>query len=138
LQYSPLSTSGGIIDEYLKKQGHDVLRLPPYHCEFNPIELILGDIKGFVSRQNSTFKQNDVKELIHKGFAQVNELKWQKACNHVKNVVEPKLWKEDRITEEIPKLIININSDSETEVEMMRVKVMGMKQKNMSGFNFGW
>jgi hypothetical protein len=84
------------------------------------------------------FKQNDVKELIHKGFAQVNELKRQKACNHVKNVVEPKLWKEDGIREEIPKLIININSDSENDVEMMRVKVMGMKQKNMSGFNFGW
>ena len=130
--------SGGIIDEYLKKQGHDVLRLPPYHCKFNPIKLIQGDIKGFVSRQNSTFKQNDVKELIHKGFVQVDELKRQKACNHVKNVVETKLWKEDGITEEIPKLIININSDSETEVEMMRAKVMGMKQKNMSGFNFDW
>ena len=56
----------------------------------------------------------------------------------MKNVVEPILWKEDGITEEIPKLIININSDSETVVEMMRAKVMGMKQKNMSGFNFGW
>jgi hypothetical protein len=49
--------------------------------------------------------------LIHKGFAQVNELKWQKACNHVKNVVEPKFWKEDGIREEIPKFIININFD---------------------------
>jgi hypothetical protein len=35
----------------------------------------------------------------------------------VKNVVEPKLWKEDGIREEIPKLIINIHSDSETEVK---------------------
>ena len=56
----------------------------------------------------------------------------------MKNVVEPKLWKEDGIREEIPKLIININSDSENEVEMMRAKMMGKKQKNMSGFNFGW
>ena len=100
---------------FKKKQGHDVLGLLLYHCEFNPIELIWGDIKGFVSRKNSTLKQNDVKELIHQGFAQVNELKWQKACNHVKNVVETKFWKEDGIREEIPKFIININSDSETE-----------------------
>jgi hypothetical protein len=85
------------------------------HCDFNRIELIWGYIKGFVSRQNSTFKQNDVKELIHKVFAQVNELKWQKSCNHVKNVVEPKFWKEDGIREETPKFIININSDSESE-----------------------
>ena len=29
----------------------------------------------------------------------------------MKNVVEPKLWKEDGIREEIPKSIININSE---------------------------
>jgi hypothetical protein len=28
------------IDEYFQKQGHDVLGLLPYHCEFNRIELI--------------------------------------------------------------------------------------------------
>jgi hypothetical protein len=39
----------------------------------------MGLYKRLVSRQNSTLKQNDVKELIHTGFAQVNELKWQKA-----------------------------------------------------------
>ena len=31
------------------------------------------------------------------------------------NVIEPKFWKEDRIREDIPKFIININSDSDTE-----------------------
>ncbi|CAC5395126.1 unnamed protein product [Mytilus coruscus] len=30
------------VDEFLKKKGHEVLRLPPDHCEFNPIELIWG------------------------------------------------------------------------------------------------
>jgi hypothetical protein len=99
----------------LKKQGHDILGLLPYHCEFSAIGLIWGDIKGFASRKNSTFKQNDVKELIHTGFAQVNELKWQKACNHVNNVIEPTFWKKDGIREDIPKFIININSDSDTE-----------------------
>jgi hypothetical protein len=27
-------------DEFLRGKGHDVLRLPPYHCEFNPIEMV--------------------------------------------------------------------------------------------------
>jgi transposase len=27
-------------DEFLRGKGHDVLRLPPYHCEFNPIEVV--------------------------------------------------------------------------------------------------
>jgi hypothetical protein len=29
-------------DEFLRGKGHDVLRLPPYHCEFNPIEMVWG------------------------------------------------------------------------------------------------
>ncbi|KAH0815800.1 hypothetical protein GEV33_006991 [Tenebrio molitor] len=28
-----------VIDEILAKKGHDVLRLPPYHCQYNPIEM---------------------------------------------------------------------------------------------------
>ena len=60
------------VDEFLKRKGHEVLRLPPYHCELNPIELIWGDLKGFVGRENSTFKAEDVKALIKKGFAQID------------------------------------------------------------------
>jgi hypothetical protein len=28
------------VDEMAKAHGHTVLRLPPYHCVFNPIELL--------------------------------------------------------------------------------------------------
>lgn len=28
-----------VIDNIAKDAGHKILRLPPYHCEFNPIEL---------------------------------------------------------------------------------------------------
>lgn len=30
--------SSYIIDDIAKAAGHTVLRLPPYHCEFNPID----------------------------------------------------------------------------------------------------
>ena len=39
------------VDEFLKRKGHEILRLPPYHCEFNPIELIWGDLKGYIGRK---------------------------------------------------------------------------------------
>ena len=55
-------------DAFLRGKGHDVLRLPPYHCEFNPIEMVWGDVKGYVGQENNTFKTNDVKDLIIKGF----------------------------------------------------------------------
>jgi len=81
------------VDEFLKHKGHEVLRLPPYHCELNPIELIWGDLKGFVGRENSTFKGEDVKALIKKGFAQIDSVKWLHACEHVKHSIEQKFWK---------------------------------------------
>ena len=71
------------VDEFLKIKGHETLRLPPYHCEFNPIELIWGDLKGYIGRENSTFKLNDVNNLIQEGFSQIDKLKWLNACNHV-------------------------------------------------------
>ncbi|VDH88880.1 Hypothetical predicted protein [Mytilus galloprovincialis] len=40
-----------VIDELAKAHGHVVLRLPPYHCELNPIEMVWSDLKGFVARK---------------------------------------------------------------------------------------
>ena len=38
-----------VIDNIAKRYGHEVLRLPPYHCDLNGIELIWADEKNFVS-----------------------------------------------------------------------------------------
>lgn len=35
-----------IIDEIAKEMGHTVIRLPPYHCHYNAIELIWAQVKG--------------------------------------------------------------------------------------------
>ena len=34
-----------IIDEIAKKSGHEVLRLPPYHCELDATELLWANLK---------------------------------------------------------------------------------------------
>ena len=104
-------------DEFLRNKGHDVLRLPPYHCEFNPIEMVWGDLKGYVGRENSTFKTNDVKSIIQKEFEQITPDKWMNFCKHVEDKVEPKYWKSDHIQPEISKIIINLESDSDTDSE---------------------
>jgi transposase len=41
-----------IIDELAMEAGHKVLRLPPRHCELNPIELVWAKMKGHVARHN--------------------------------------------------------------------------------------
>lgn len=50
-----------VIDEMSKEKGVTLLRLLPYHCELNPIELIWADIKSYVARHNTTFKFSDLK-----------------------------------------------------------------------------
>ena len=44
----------------------EVLRLPPYHCELNAIELIWADKKNFVARENKEMTIEHV-ETLKKG-----------------------------------------------------------------------
>lgn len=44
--------------------GHGVVRLPPHHCQYNPIELIWAQVKSMATEFNTTFKMADVKTLV--------------------------------------------------------------------------
>lgn len=63
------------VDELAKKSGIEVLRLPPYHCELNPIELVWADVKGHVARNNTTFKFENVKNLLKEAIDRVTPLR---------------------------------------------------------------
>lgn len=60
-----------VVDELAAEDGKTVLRLPPYHCEFNPIELIWAQIKNEVASKNRTFKLRDLKPLFHEAVEHV-------------------------------------------------------------------
>ena len=72
------------ISHILEEHGHTSLRLPPYHPQLNPIELIWAEIKKTIALVNTTFKIKDVK--MHKKDAIVNieHEYWKKCENHVK------------------------------------------------------
>ncbi|RZC32052.1 DDE 3 domain containing protein [Asbolus verrucosus] len=44
------------VDDMTKKRGFQVLRLPPYHCNFNPIEMIWAELKSHLRRNNTSPK----------------------------------------------------------------------------------
>lgn len=71
-----------VIDELANEHGHHVLRLPPYHCELNPIELIWAQIKGDIARNNKTFKMKDVHELLIEAISKVSPANWASAEEH--------------------------------------------------------
>ncbi|XP_053990425.1 uncharacterized protein LOC128882722 [Hylaeus volcanicus] len=87
-----------VIDEYAKQHGHEVLRLPPYHCELNPIELAWGYIKEYVRGRNVTYKLPDVRQLIYEAIENVSPVMWQNFIRHVTGQ-ENRLQELDNITD---------------------------------------
>nr|CAH7768126.1 unnamed protein product [Callosobruchus chinensis] len=76
-----------IIDSIARKHGHDVLRLPPYFCVFNPIELIWGQLKQRVRRKN-TYPKFDKKviDLIKTEIGIINKEDWTSKIDKVRNI----------------------------------------------------
>ena len=88
-----------VIDEIAKAAGHEVLHLPPYHCELNPIEMAWAHVKGYIRVHNTKFTLTHVKELTFAGFAHFGSEEWEKLVQHVQNKVEDKFWEEDALQE---------------------------------------
>lgn len=88
-----------VIDDYAKDNNKTVLRLPPYHCELNPIELAWSSVKSYVRTHNSTFKLKDVKELLERGVEHVTPEMWTNFVGHVVKE-EEKFWNIDSITDD--------------------------------------
>ncbi|EEC08701.1 hypothetical protein IscW_ISCW018723 [Ixodes scapularis] len=43
------------IDTLAAAHSHEVPRLPPHHCKFNPIELEWSKVKGYVANKEQAF-----------------------------------------------------------------------------------
>ncbi|XP_008189979.1 uncharacterized protein LOC103311918 [Acyrthosiphon pisum] len=87
-----------VIDEEALKTNRHILRLPPYHCELNPIELAWSVVKNHVKQNNTTFKLNDVKQLLIEGVQKVTSDMWANFVSHTIKE-EDKLYEIDFITE---------------------------------------
>lgn len=73
-----------VIDQLATEQNKIILRLPPYHCELNAIEMIWAQVKNHVAVHNTIFKMQDVRRLFEEGIDLVTEDKWEKCVSHVK------------------------------------------------------
>ena len=52
------------IDQIATDNGMEVVRLPPYHCHYNPIELTWAFLKGYAARHNVDGKLASVGNLF--------------------------------------------------------------------------
>ncbi len=84
-----------LIDRIARKEGHSILRTPPYHPELQPIETCWAIIKNYVAQHNDcTMKK--VFTLLEDGFAKVTEKTCRKLIEKV-TLQEEAFWTEDAI-----------------------------------------
>lgn len=98
-------------EELLKQHGHEVLKLPPYHCDLNAIELIWSLVKRKIASKNLGVHGTQTEELIRECFSTITASDWKKITDHIINV-ENEYKTRDRITEtELEPFIINVRED---------------------------
>ncbi|XP_031335611.1 uncharacterized protein LOC116165367 [Photinus pyralis] len=108
------------VDELLKQHQHTVVRLPPYHCELNPIELIWSTMKRKVAMNNVGQSNSNIVQLVKNACAEITQQEWEKHCIHVKHIAE-QMWEADCLTEEfIESVEFVVNTGSSDEDELSR------------------
>ena len=77
----------------LEKNGHIVLRTPPYHPELQPIEICWGIVKNEVGR-NCNFTMQNLENQLEEAFNKVTSETCNKIIRKIRQV-EDKFWEED-------------------------------------------
>lgn len=74
------------IDEIFNSRGIEVLRLPPYHPELNPIENIWGILKRNIASKNIQQTGEEMKKLINECVSHITPEMWNNTCRHVREI----------------------------------------------------
>ena len=99
------------IDKFLSARNHKCLRLPPYHPQLNPIELVWAETKRLVALNNTTFKLKDIKNLTKTALSTIDKDYWNKCEDHV-SANEQGYWDREGLHFDQPSLIINMEEGS--------------------------
>ncbi|KAG8238540.1 hypothetical protein J437_LFUL018354 [Ladona fulva] len=74
------------VDETAKEKNIIECRLPPYHCELNPIELVWSLLKRHIAVHNISFHVKEMQSLIEKAFEVITTDNWASYCQHFQKV----------------------------------------------------
>src|SRR5258705_4248143 len=99
------------IDSIIQRAGHEVVRLPPYHCDLNAIEFVWAQVKYFIRDKNVTgdIALTKLRVLCEAALSSVCKTDWAKYVGKVKNI-EEQYWRNDGILETVMERL-HISSD---------------------------
>jgi transposase len=105
------------VDNLAKANNHDVLRLPPYYCVLNPIELVWSTLKKAIRRNNtSPTSSANVVDLIRREVNNIMPELWKNCINHVIGV------ENFYVTPNVQQLIIQDDGDDDDESDLIDSK----------------
>lgn len=103
------------IDALLAEHGHSVLRLPPYHPDLNPIEMIWCCLKQKVGKRNVSFSMTAIQQMVKEVCENITRDNWLSRVNHVKKNEQIYRDMEPLIDEATENFVINLEDDSDSE-----------------------
>ncbi|KAL1487863.1 hypothetical protein ABEB36_015513 [Hypothenemus hampei] len=111
------------VDEFLQEHGHEVLRLPPYHCQFNAIEMIWANAKGYYNTHigEDGYGDDKVIALWEKALQKCTPEVWSATVRHTLELIQ-EWYNRECILDKIPEIIINVDdneSDSESDLSVI-------------------
>uniref|UniRef100_A0A6P7GD80 Uncharacterized protein LOC114340802 n=1 Tax=Diabrotica virgifera virgifera TaxID=50390 RepID=A0A6P7GD80_DIAVI len=103
-----------MVDQVIESYGYQVLRLPPYYCQFNPIEYIWGIAKQYYDNHigPNGYTDEAVWETfsIGEAFSIATPEVWRNCISKCEKLIEDWWIRENKINEISP-IIITINGD---------------------------
>lgn len=105
-------------DEMALENGHAVLRLPPYHCIFNPIENIWGICKQHYNRHigEKGYGREKCLDTWQQAIDAVTPDMWKRTVEHTNKIILDWWHREVKFDrEDVAQLIINLEDDSDED-----------------------
>ena len=103
------------MDVLPNEMDNEVIRLPPYHCQYNPIELLWAQIKKGVANRNKTFKLKDVEKLMNEEIDKVTQANWENCVRHAEKLQEEDFMKEVQRDKILEPIIINLQDSDDSD-----------------------
>ena len=123
-----------VIDEIATTAGYPVLRLPPFHCVFNPIEMVWNQLKHHARHLNiHTGHPANVIDLLRNVCDQkITKGHWENYVSHT--VKQEKEFREmDHIIDnEMEPLVIHLSDNNDSDRSEEELLQRNQKNKNSS------
>ena len=107
-----------ILEGLLMGTEHEILRLPPYHACFNPIELAWGLVKRYFDAhvgRNQDYSNEMMIQIFQEALDTVTPEVWSNICDKVEKKIKEAWELEIQRDEEDFQMIIKVGGDSDDE-----------------------